>query len=120
VCEVEVSQRCPYGWAYYVDTDGSEGTDSCLLVSPTTALSWSAANASCPAGSHLLTVKSSLSTRGLLPFATSLFVGSGLSQKVYVGCRCVPCVSILQGLCLWFGDDYAFFARSAGYLCVCV
>ena len=87
VCETEVSPLCPYGWAYYADADGSEGTDSCLYISPSTVTSWSAANSSCPAGSHLLTVKSASSTSGLLPFATSLYHGSG--EKVYIGCRCV-------------------------------
>ncbi len=87
ICETEVSPLCPYGWAYYADADGSEGTDSCVYISPSTVTSWSAANASCPSGSHLLTVKSASSTSGLLPFATSMYHGSG--QRVYIGCRCV-------------------------------
>jgi hypothetical protein len=85
VCETEVSPRCPYSWAYYADADGSEGTDSCVYISPSTVTSWGAANSSCPAGSHLLTVKSASSSSGLLPFATSLYHGSG--QRVYIGCR---------------------------------
>ena len=87
VCETEVSPLCPYGWAYYADADGSEGADSCVYISPSTVASWSAANSSCPGGSHLLTVQSASSTSGLLPFATSLYHGSG--QRVYIGCRCV-------------------------------
>jgi hypothetical protein len=35
----------------------------------------------------LLTVKSAMSSSGLLPFATSLYHGAG--EKVYIGCRCV-------------------------------
>ncbi len=87
VCETEVSPRCPYGWAYYADAGGSEGYDSCVYISPSTASSWSVANSSCPVGSHLLTVKSAASSSGLLPFATSLYHGAG--EKVYIGCRCV-------------------------------
>jgi hypothetical protein len=87
ICETEVSPLCPYGWAYYADADASEGTDSCLYISPSAATSWSAANSSCPGGSHLLTVKSAVTTSGLLPFASSLFHGAGL--KVYIGCRWV-------------------------------
>jgi hypothetical protein len=85
VCEMEVSPRCPYGWAYYIDADGSEGADSCVYMSSSTAASWSVANSSCPAGSHLLTVRSAVSSSGLLPFATSLYHGAG--EKVYIGCR---------------------------------
>ena len=83
LCETEVSSSCPPGWVFYLD-DGSEGTDSCVLISATTASTWAAANASCPIGSHLLTVRSASSAVGLLPFATSLYHGAG--QLVYVGC----------------------------------
>ena len=96
VCETEVSPRCPYGWAYYADADGSEGTDSCVYISPSTVSSWSAANSSCPGGSHLLTVKSAISTSGLLPFATSLYHGSG--QRVYIGCRSVILDAVMSAL----------------------
>ena len=74
VCETEVSTRCPYGWAYYKD-DGSEGVDSCVWVSSTSAV-WSVANSSCPAGSHLLTVSGSQPASGLLAFSTSVWVPS--------------------------------------------
>ena len=96
VCETEVSPLCPYGWAYYADADGSEGTDSCVYISPSTVTSWSAANSSCPAGSHLLTVKSAISTSGLLPFATSLYHGSG--QRVYIGCRSAILDAVMSAL----------------------
>ena len=85
ICEMEVSVRCPIGWTFYGD-DGSEGEDSCLLVSDGTAPSWAVANTSCPAGSHLLTVKSPIASIGLLPFATSLFPDS--FGYAYIGCRC--------------------------------
>jgi hypothetical protein len=98
VCETEVSPRCPFGWAYYVDADGSEGYDSCVYISPSTASSWSVANASCPAGSHLLTVKSGVSTQGLLPFATSLYHATG--EKVYIGCRCETSLAVSVAVCV--------------------
>lgn len=82
-CERELStQRCPIGWLYYKD-DGSEGQDSCLFVSSSSASSWAAASASCVPGSHLLTVRSSAaSASGLLPFAASLLVDTAM----YLGC----------------------------------
>lgn len=83
VCEYEVSYRCPYGWTYYRD-DGSEGWDSCVLMSSSNATSWAVANSSCPAGSHLLTIGSSLSSTGLTAFASSLYNNAG--QYVYIGC----------------------------------
>ncbi len=83
LCEAEVSPSCPFGWTVYVD-DGSEGADSCVMISTGTVSTWAAANASCPAGSHLLTVRSASTAAGLLPFATSLYRGAG--QLVYVGC----------------------------------
>jgi hypothetical protein len=81
ICETEVSSKCPYGWAYYADVDGSETTDSCLYVSMYKVSTWVQAVASCPSGSHLLTVRGT-STTGLLTFAGSLFP----SDLFYIGC----------------------------------
>ena len=83
MCETEVSSQCPSGWAFYSDVNGSEGYDSCVLVSTSTAASWTAASNSCTSGSHLLTVKSPVATSGLLTFATSLVASS---ENLYVGC----------------------------------
>ena len=83
MCETEVSSKCPNGWAFYSDVGGSEGFDSCVWVSSTTAASWTAASTSCTSGGHLLTVKASIAGSGLLAFATSLVAAS---ENVYVGC----------------------------------
>lgn len=97
ICETETSTMCPFGWAYYSD-NGSEGVDSCVFIATVVALSWSAANWSCPVGSHLLTLKSSNYTSGLLPFSTSLYHGAG--QKMYIGCRFVCRLSVGIVCCL--------------------
>ena len=112
VCETEMSPLCPYGWAYYADADGSEGTDSCVYISPSTVTSWSAANSSCPDGSHLLTVKSASNTSGLLPFATSLYHGSG--QYVYIGCRCVDQLLMSCGIMLKHSHGVLFPCSQSG------
>ncbi len=71
-CEREISSvLCLPGWAYYKD-NGSEGEDSCLRVSATTASSWTLASTGCWPGSHLLTVASSITSAGLMAFATAL------------------------------------------------
>jgi hypothetical protein len=57
ICETQVSPLCPAGWAYFAD-DGSEGGDSCLLISPYTVSNWVQANSGCPWETHLLTVAS--------------------------------------------------------------
>ena len=81
MCEREISTAlCPPGWTYYKDA-GSEGKDSCLYVSASTLSNWNTASTSCSPGSHLLTVVSSGTTGGILPFATALF-----SSGVFVGC----------------------------------
>ena len=81
ICETEVSSKCPFGWAFYLD-DGSEGYDSCLQLSTYVVTTWAQAAAGCPSGSHLLTVKGASSTSGLLPFAASLFNGG----YFFIGC----------------------------------
>lgn len=81
ICETEVSPRCPYGWAYYAD-DGSEGTDSCVHVSTYVVSNWTMASQSCPAGSHLLTVKASRPS-ALLTFVNSLY---GSQASAFIGC----------------------------------
>ena len=89
VCETEVAPAvCPDGWAFYLDDDGSEGVDSCVKISDQTAPSWDLANASCPAGSHLLTVRGFSTSLGLLAFVSSLTNSSG--APVYVGCEQAP------------------------------
>lgn len=80
ICETEVSQLCPFGWVFYND-DGSEGGNSCLQPSTHVASSWSIAAASCPSGSHLLTVKSTSTSPYLLAFAASL-----LPSAFFIGC----------------------------------
>lgn len=82
LCEREVSSLCPYGFTYYKD-DGSEGSDSCLYVPPTSTNLWSvaASTSGCPLGSHLLTLQSTVTTTGILPFALSL-----TTTKSWLGC----------------------------------
>jgi hypothetical protein len=81
ICEMEVSSRCALGWTLYRDR-GTEGSDSCLYVSPYWVSSWAEANASCPSGSHLLTISSSSNSTGLSVFAGSLF----RTSFAYIGC----------------------------------
>lgn len=86
VYEQDISPSlCPFGWTYYQD-NGTEGTDSCLYIprSGSTGLystSWISASRVCPVGSHLLSVRSSSVTSGLLPFATSL-----TPDPMFLGC----------------------------------
>jgi hypothetical protein len=71
-CEREISSvLCPPGWAYYKD-NGYEGEDSCLRVSATAVSTWTLASTGCWPGSHLLTVASSITSAGLMAFATAL------------------------------------------------
>lgn len=85
MCEMEISPECaargPW-WAYYRDTTGVEGHDSCVWVSPYALDSWSEASASCPSGSHLATAAASTSDVGFLPFAASVAAGG----TAYMGC----------------------------------
>lgn len=74
---------CPAGWARYVDTDGSQGSDSCLIVIPG-ASDWGSANASCPTGSHLVTIRGSRPS-AMFSVVYSLAVDSGM-QHVGLGC----------------------------------
>ena len=81
LCETEVSDRCPHGWAFYAD-DGSEGgVDSCVQLSSYAVASWDDAEQSCPGGSHLLTVNSG-DGGVLLAFATSLYP----TTPFFIGC----------------------------------
>ena len=85
LCEMEASSKCPTGWAYYRD-DGSEGADSCLQISSFVVSTWAQASISCTStavpSAHLLTVKSSTTSSGILAFATSLFSGNAF----FIGC----------------------------------
>lgn len=85
MCEIESSAQCPRGWAYYRDATGTEGADSCVLVSPYPVASWSQADTACTSmgsGAHLLTVSGSSRSTGLWAFASSVTAGGG----VYIGC----------------------------------
>ncbi len=64
--------------------DGSELSDSCVQLSGATFANWTAASVGCPAGSHMLTVRSSS-------------VASGLTQFVVV--------SICTGICFAGGSQ---------------
>ncbi len=79
-----LSSMCLPGWSRYMN-DGSELSDSCLQVSGSMFGSWTAASVGCPAGSHMLTVRSSLKTNGLTQFvAVSICTGkcyAGASQS---------------------------------------
>lgn len=83
MCETEIQPlKCPAGWAHYLD-DGSEGVDSCLWLSTYTVANWKQASVACPAGSHLLTLRST-GPFTLLTYATSLYqVGIA---SMYIGC----------------------------------
>ena len=85
VCETEVSRRCPFGWAFYLD-DGSEGEDSCVQLSTFSVASYDEAAALCPAGSHLLTVSGNSDDSMLLKYASSLYEGGSF----FVGCQQAP------------------------------
>jgi hypothetical protein len=85
ICEMEVSSKCERGWTFYKDS-GTEGADSCLYVSSYRVSSWAEANASCPSGSHLLTISSSSNSTGLSVFAGSLF----RTSFAYIGCYQSP------------------------------
>lgn len=92
LCEAELSSRCPGpGWVYYQDVSGQEGKDSCLLFSSYTVTSFLVAAASCPAGSHLLTIgagqlqyynSTAATTSSLLTFALSTSAG----RFTWIGC----------------------------------
>lgn len=82
VCERETDDLCPLGWAFYKDTGGYEGTDSCVYVGNSTISSWLTAVSSCPPGSHLLTVKHTSPNVGLWPFALSLHA----DVNKFIGC----------------------------------
>jgi hypothetical protein len=72
VCEREVSPLCDVGWAFFNDDDGSEGANSCVRLTDTTYEQYRAALFGCPRNSHMLSVKSSSRTLGLVRFAASL------------------------------------------------
>lgn len=90
MCEAEVSSRCLSGWVYYQDVSGQEGYDSCLFFSTYTVSSFAVAAASCPTGSHLLTIgagqvafNDTTSVKGaLIRFAMSMSAG----RMVFIGC----------------------------------
>ncbi len=58
--------------------DGSELSDSCVQLSGSTFSSWTAASVGCPAGSHMLSIRSSPATVGLALFVVAnVCTGSG-------------------------------------------
>jgi hypothetical protein len=98
ICETEVSPLCPAGWAYFAD-DGSEGGDSCLLISPYTVSNWAQANSGCPWETNLLTVASAgtdLSSK-LLRFASSLLS----TASACIGCSQLSTASTPGSDWLW-------------------
>jgi hypothetical protein len=82
LCEQEVKTSiCDHQWMYYKD-DGSEGRDSCIWMSNFLTTVNEATYYYCPANSHLLTIKGSSKTSGLMALATA----SGQRQNFYIGC----------------------------------
>lgn len=57
LCHCYFNGQCPSGWAPYFD-NGVEGHDSCLVYNSAT-VTFATALASCPSGSHLLTMGAS-------------------------------------------------------------
>ena len=80
------SSLCQPGWSRYIN-DGSELSDSCLQASSSSFSTWTAASVGCPAGSHMITVRSSIPASGLAAFvrvsvtAVGLWIGASQSSS---------------------------------------
>ena len=89
---VSRSSPCPTGssdaWTWYID-DGTEGFDSCFLLSSATSGSLTGAAALCPPGSHLITFGGSEKSSGLFYSVISTYQGvmSGSGVTPWVGCK---------------------------------
>lgn len=66
---------CPAGWTKYVN-DGSESSDSCLMLSTALFSTWNSAMPGCPSGSHALTIRGTSKAAGGL-FAASVTLNAG-------------------------------------------
>lgn len=75
--------QCPSGWTRYYDRDGAEGTDSCLVIVGG-ASGWGSANSSCPASSHLITIRGSRpSALYSIVFAMAMQAGGSVGLGCY-------------------------------------
>jgi hypothetical protein len=82
VCEIDLD--CKHGWTRYSDGSATEGRDSCYMVSPGTVASWAVAKASCPIGSHLLTITGTSKASNSLLGAVRSTMTNGFNA--YYGC----------------------------------
>lgn len=85
LCSCYLSAQCPIGWVPYLD-NGVEGHDSCLLYN-STKVPFTTALASCPSGSHLVTIKGpSASTSRLYDTVLGVSNYFVTSASVWLGC----------------------------------
>lgn len=85
LCHCYFSGQCPAGWALYQD-NGVEGHDSCLMYN-STRMNYTNALASCPSGSHLVTVAApNASVSHLYDTVLSVSNYYAAGTLVWVGC----------------------------------
>ena len=81
-----LASNCPNAmWTYYSDEDGSEGRDSCFLATSATVNHAALAGTLCPAGSHLLTIRSTDRLKGLFNAVWSKLNALRII-KPFIGC----------------------------------